>query len=168
MALGEDAAALSSGVDTSALGAQGWKPVKVGRVLKDGDTVSLGDVTLTAHLTPGHTKGCTTWTTTVRDGARAVNVLFIGGTSVNQGVHLLGNTRHPSIVEDYARTFAFLRGQKPDIFLAQHPPMFGMEDKVRRLKGGETQPFVDPQGFQAFVASQERAYVAELQQERGR
>ena len=65
MALGEDAAAIASGIDSSAAGAQGWKPTQVDRVLKDGDTVTLGGVTLQAHLTPGHTKGCTTWTTTV-------------------------------------------------------------------------------------------------------
>jgi metallo-beta-lactamase class B len=166
MAVGEDAASLSSGVDTSALGGPGWKPVKVGRVLKDGETVTLGGTTLTAHLTPGHTKGCTTWTTTVRDGEQTSNVLLIGGTSINDGVHLVGNTRHPQISEDYARTFAFLKTQHPDIFLAQHPSMFGMDAKIARMKGGERNVFVDPKGFAAFIARQEQLYRNQLAGER--
>ena len=91
MAVGEDATAIASGVDNSALGAQGWKPVKVNRILKHGDSVSLGGVTMQAHLTPGHTKGCTTWTTTVQDGGRAYLVVFVGGISINEGVKLLKN-----------------------------------------------------------------------------
>jgi metallo-beta-lactamase class B len=140
--------------------------VKVGRILEDGDTVALGGTTLTARLTAGHTKGCTTWTTTVMDGTRRYTVVLVGGTSINQGVHLVGNTRHPRIVEDYARTFALLKGLQPDIFLAQHPGMFRMEDKVERLRAGaSTNPFVDPAGYRAFVAAGEKAYRTQLQRE---
>jgi metallo-beta-lactamase class B len=166
MALGEDAAALSSGTDNSALGARGWKPAKVGRVLKDLDTVSLGGVTLTAHHTPGHTKGCTAWTTTVTDTGQTYNVVFVGCASINQGVKLLGNTRHPTIVGDYARTFKVLKELRADIFLAQHPSMFRLEDKVKRLKPGAPNPFVDPQGYRDFVAGQERNYLTQLERER--
>jgi metallo-beta-lactamase class B len=165
MAVGEDAAALSSGKDNSALGASGWKPVKVGRVLRDGDTVTLGGTTLTAHLTPGHTKGCTTWTTMVTDGGKSLRVVFVGGTSVNQGVQLLDNTRHPSIVADYDRTFKVLKELQADIFLAQHPNMFQMEEKVARTKAGGN-PFVDPEGYKKFVAESEQSYLAQLKRER--
>jgi metallo-beta-lactamase class B len=166
MAMGEDAAALSSGVDNSALGATGWKPVKVGRVLMDGDVVSLGGTTLTAHLTAGHTKGCTTWTTTIQEDGKSYRVVITGGTSVNQGVRLLNNTRHPSIVEDYLRTFRVLKELKPDVFLAQHPTMFGMEDKVRRMRAGEPNPFVDAKDYEAYVAANEKAFLSQLEQER--
>jgi len=167
MALGDDATALSSGVDGSALGGPGWKPVKVGRVLRDGDIVTLGGVTLTAHLTPGHTKGCTTWTTTVQQDGKTYRVVLIGGTSINAGVTLTNNTRHPRIIEDYARTFTVLRDFSPDIFLAQHPNMFRMEDKVKRRLAGEANVFVDPQGYRAFVEAGEKAYQTQLARERG-
>jgi metallo-beta-lactamase class B len=166
MAVGEDAASLASGKDTSALQAQGWTPVKVGRVLRDGDTVTQGDLTLTAHLTPGHTKGCTAWTTTVTADGRRYTVLFVGGTSVNGGVKLVGNTIHPQIAEDYARTFRVLKELKPDIFLAQHPSMFDMEGKAARLKPGAPNPFVDPQGYATFVAENEKAYLTRLAEDR--
>lgn len=166
MALGEDAAAIASGIDNSALGADGWEPTKVDRILKDGDTVTLGGVTLDAHLTPGHTKGCTTWSTTVQENGRSYLVVFVGGTSINQGVKLLGNTRHPGIVDDYARTFKVLRSLKADVLLAQHPGMYRMAEKLERLKAGAPQnPFIDPEGYQQFIADTERRYLEQLRQE---
>ena len=165
MAIGEDAAALSSGRDNSALGGPSWKPVRVGRVLRDGDSVTLGGVALIAHLTPGHTKGCTTWTTTIAEGGKPLRVVFVGGTSVNSGVQLLDNTRHPSIVADYERTFRVLKELPADIFLAQHPDIFDMQKKVAGLIAGGN-PFVDPQGYKAYVEAAERAFQAQLQRER--
>ena len=168
MALGEDAEAISSGKDNSALGGDGWTPAKVDRVLKDGDTVTLGEVTMRAHLTRGHTKGCTTWMTDVMDGGRRYAVVFVGGTSVNQGVKLVGNTRHPGIIDDYAKTFRVLKELRPDVFLAQHPRLYGMDDKLQRLKSGASaNPFIDPDGYRKFVADQEAAYLKQLAQERG-
>lgn len=167
MAVGEDAAALAAGTDRSALGGPGWKPVAVGRVLRDGDVVTLGGTTLTAHLTPGHTKGCTTWTTMVNDGGRNLRVVLVGGTSVNQGVQLLNNARHPAIVDDYRRTFRVLKELQADIFLAQHPNMFGMEQKVAAVKEGRSNPFVDPDGYREFVLTNEKAFVSRLERERG-
>jgi metallo-beta-lactamase class B len=167
MAVGEDAAAIASGVDNSALGAQGWKPVKVNRILKDGESVTLGGVTMQALLTPGHTKGCTTWTTTVQDGGRSYLVVFVGGISINEGVKLVGNTRHPGIIEDYARTFRVLKDLNADVFLAQHPNIYGMAEKVQRLKaGGSSNPFIDPQGYQRVIGDAENRYLKQLAAER--
>ena len=168
MALGDDAEAISAGKDNSALGGDGWTPAKVDRVLKDGDTVRLGEVTMRAYLTRGHTKGCTTWMTDVMDGGRSYAVVFVGGTSVNQGVRLVGNTRHPGIIDDYARTFRVLKELRPDVFLAQHPRLYGMDDKVRRMKSGAGgNPFIDPEGYRKYIADQEAAYLKQLAQERG-
>jgi metallo-beta-lactamase class B len=168
MAVGEDAAAIASGVDNSALGSSGWKPAKVNRILKDKDTVTLGGVTLRALLTPGHTKGCTTWTTTVNEDGRAYEVVFIGGISINEGVKLVGNVRHPTIAEDYALTFRVLKGLKPDVFLAQHPSIYGMDDKMKRLAtgGGPRNPFIDPEGYRRVIAEAEAAYLKQLEQEK--
>jgi metallo-beta-lactamase class B len=167
MAVGEDARAISTGTDTSALAGPGWKPVKVDRVLADGDTVTLGGITLRAHLTPGHTKGCTTWTTTVQEDGRRYDVVFVGGVSINPGVTLVGNTRYPGIAEDYARTFRTLKGLKPDVFLAQHPEIYGMAGKLSRLKaGGSGNPFVDPQGYRRTVRVAEAGYLEQLGREK--
>ena len=167
MAVGEDAAAIVSGVDSSAIAARGWKPVKVDRVLKDGETVTLGNITMRAHLTPGHTKGCTTWTMTVQDGGKSYLVVFVGGISINEGVKLVGNTRHPSIIEDYARTFRVLKELKADVFLAQHPAIYGMAEKVQRLKASASpNPFIDPQGYQRAVSDAESRYLKQLAEER--
>jgi metallo-beta-lactamase class B len=167
MALGEDAAAISSGIDNSAAGAQGWNPVKVGRVLKDQDTVTLGGVTMQAHLTPGHTKGTTTWTTTLEENGNSYRVVFVGGTGINRGVKLLGNTRHPDIVKDYARTFRVLKELKADVFLAQHPSMYGMDDKLEQLKAGATEnPFIGPDEYQQFVEGEKSRYLKQLEEER--
>jgi len=167
MAVGEDAAAIASGKDNSALGSDGWPPTKVDRVLKDGDTVTLGGVTLTAHLTPGHTKGCTTWTTTVEENGQSYSVVFIGALSINEGVKLIGNQRHPSIAADYARAFHVLKGLKPDVFLAQHPSIYGMEEKMKRLASGAPQnPFIDPDGYRRVVSEAEVAYLKQLEREK--
>ena len=169
MAVGEDAAAISSGIDNSAAGAAGWNPVEVDRVLQDGDTVTLGDVTMQAHLTPGHTKGCTAWTMTVEEDGESYSVLFVGGTGINLslGVKLLNNERHPSIVEDYARTFRVLKSLEVDVFLAQHPSMYEMADKLERLKAGANpNPFIDPEGYQRFLEQEEGNYLKQLEEER--
>jgi metallo-beta-lactamase class B len=167
MAMREDAAALAAGEDRSALGADGWAPVKVDRELADGDGVELGELSLTAHWTPGHTQGCTTWTTRAMLDGEPREVVFVGGTSINRGVKLLGNPRHPSIAEDYARTFQVLKGLQADIFLAQHPPMFGMDAKLARQRAGEKpSPFLDATGYRRFVSEQEEAYLEQLRHER--
>jgi metallo-beta-lactamase class B len=165
VALGEDARALASGTDLSALDGPDWTPVPVTRVIADGDVVELGPIRLTAHHTPGHTQGCTTWTTTVEDGGESRAVVLIGGTSVNPGVKLLTNARHPTIAQDYARTFEVLKKLPVQIFLAQHPAMFGMDEKRARLGSGAN-PFVDPEGYLRFVDGQEKAYRERLETER--
>jgi len=167
MAVGEDAVAISSGIDNSAAGAQGWNSTEVGRVLEDGDKVTLGGVTMQAHWTPGHTKGCTAWTITVEEDGESYSVVFVGGTGINRGVKLLDNKRHPSIVEDYARTFRVLKDLPVDVFLAQHPSMYGMDDKLERLKAGATaNPFIDPEGYQQFLVEEEGKYLKQLEEER--
>jgi metallo-beta-lactamase class B len=137
MAMVGDAAALESGHDTSALGAHGWEPVRVARVLKHGDTVSLGGTTLRALHVPGHTQGGTTWMTTVEDGGRSYTVAFLTGNTPNGGVPLFNNPRHRNVVEDARRSFKTLRAEKqPDIVLIGHPQaMFA--NTIERVRKGE-------------------------------
>jgi metallo-beta-lactamase class B len=163
MVMDADRDALASGVDRSALGGSGWKPVAVDRVLKDGDTVTLGGVTLTAHLTPGHTQGCTTWTMEAVQDGKQYHVAFVCSVTINGGVHLVGNTRVPAIADQYAQAFRVLHGIKADVFVAQHGSVFALEEKARRLAlDAGVNPFVDPDGYQRFVRSSEQAYLKQL------
>jgi metallo-beta-lactamase class B len=144
-----------------------WRPAKVDRVLKDNDEVRLGGVTLTAHLTPGHTKGCTTWTTTVLEGRRSYNVVIVGSPNVNPGYKLVGNERYPNIVADYERGFRVLKGLPCDVFLGAHGGYYGLDEKYAKLKAGGSNPFIDPQGYREYIADRERAFRAELKKQGG-
>jgi metallo-beta-lactamase class B len=139
-----------------------YAPAKVDRVLHDGDEVRLGNVVLVAHITPGHTKGCTTWTMKVRDGERVYDVVIVGSPNVNSGYKLVGNARYPKIAQDYALTFRTLRALPCDVFLGAHGGYFGMEAKFARMKDGGTNPFVDPAGYSAYVADREQVFRTEL------
>jgi metallo-beta-lactamase class B len=143
-----------------------YPPVHVDRVLHDGDEVTLGGVTLVAHLTPGHTKGCTTWTLTVRDGGRIYNAVIIGSPNVNPGYKLVDNAKYPTIAEDFERTFRVLKSLPCDLFLGAHGAYFGMEAKYARMKAGAKDAFVDNQGCAAFIAQKEQAFRSELAKQR--
>ena len=162
-----DRDALESGTDRSALGGSGWAPVKIDRVVKDGDTVVLGGTTLTAHLTPGHTQGCTTWTMDATENGRRYQVAFVCSVTINEGVHLVGNTRVPAIADHYARTFRVLHDLKPDVYVAEHGGVFDLEEKAKRV-GGPSNPFVDADGYRRFVERSEQAYQKQLREERVR
>jgi metallo-beta-lactamase class B len=169
MVMDADRDALASGVDHSALGGAGWKPVAVDRVLRDGDTVTLGGVTLTAHLTPGHTQGCTTWTMEAAQDGKKYQVAFACSVTINEGVHLVGNARVPAIADQYAQAFRVLHGIKADVFVAQHGSVFALEEKARRLAlDPRVNPFVDPDGYQRFVERSEQTYLRQLAEDRKR
>ncbi|OJV43801.1 MAG: subclass B3 metallo-beta-lactamase [Acidobacteriales bacterium 59-55] len=139
-----------------------YPPAKVDRVLHDGDEVRLGGTVLTAHLTPGHTKGCTTWTMKVVDGGKSYNVVIIGSPNVNPGYKLVGNKAYPQIAQDYEKTFRVLKSLPCDIFLGAHGGYYGMVAKYARLKQEGMKVFVDPQGYKDYVADRERAFRTEL------
>ena len=142
-----------------------YKPAKVDRVLHDGDEVKLGDAVLVAHLTPGHTKGCTTWTMKASEGGKNYNVVVVGSPNVNPGYQLARNSRYPRIAEDYERTFRVLKSLPCDVFLGAHGSYFEMEAKVARLKKGGPNPFIDPAGYESYVDERERSFRAELKKQ---
>ena len=145
-----------------------WKPCPVDRVLEDGDEVKLGGVTLTARLTPGHTRGCTTWTWRVADGGKTYDVVVIGSPNVNPGYRLVDNADYPAITADFAQTFATLKALPCDVFLGAHGGYYGMVAKYERMKKGEgPNPFVDPEGYRAYVAEKESVFRATLAKQRG-
>jgi metallo-beta-lactamase class B len=143
-----------------------YQPTKVDRVLHDGDEVKLGDAVLVAHLTPGHTKGCTTWTMKVIEGGQIRNVVIVGSPNVNPGYKLVGNTLYPGIAEDYERMFRVLNSLPCDYFLGAHGNYFDMETKYARLQEGVLTAFIDPDGYKKYVIEREQAFRAELAKQR--
>jgi metallo-beta-lactamase class B len=146
--------------------APGRPGAHVDRVLHDGETVELGGSKLVAHLTPGHTPGCTTWTMQVQDGARKLNVVIVGSPNVNPGYILVGNKNYPQIAEDYVKTFAVLKGLPCDVFLGAHGGYFGLKAKYEKMKAGSKDAFIDPDGYKAYVAERDDTFRKEWERQK--
>ena len=147
-----------------------YPPAKVDRVLHDGDEVRLGGVVLTAHKTPGHTRGCTTWTLGATLDGKPRDVVIVGSWNVNDGFRLVDRPGHPAsypgIAADYQHTFAVLKTLPCDIFLGAHGAYFDMPAKLERMKAGADQSvWIDPAGYRAAVAEREQAFLTELQRQ---
>jgi metallo-beta-lactamase class B len=134
-----------------------FPPVKVDRTVREGDKVSVGDITLTARETPGHSPGCTSWEFAVKDGdaTRSVLIFCSGTVALNR---LVGNPTYSGIVADYRKTFARAKDMKVDVLLAPHPEMYRMQDKRAMLSEGAPNPFVNPGEFNAYAATLEKAF----------
>jgi metallo-beta-lactamase class B len=141
-----------------------YEPIKADRIVADGESISLGDTKMTAHLTPGHTKGCTTWTMSVEENGRILHVVFLGGVTI-PGYKLVGNKQYPAIADDYARSFSLLKRLPCDVFLGAHGFYFGLEKKLPRL--GETpNPFIDPEGYRRHLEEFERTFHEQRDREK--
>lgn len=144
-----------------------YPPVHVDHVVADGERVTLGGVTLIAHMTPGHSIGCTTWTMQVTEGAKTYDVVFVGGTSINPGVRLVDHPTYPGIADDFKKTFQTLRSLKCGVFLGAHGQYYGMIEKYNRLeKGAQPNPFIDPAGYRAYVDAAEADFLKQLAAEK--
>ena len=158
MAMEQDVAALK------AMKAPSGKPHPIDRVLKDGEQVALGGTTLTAHLTPGHTRGCTTWTTRLTDAGKTYDVL-IACAGLQENAQLVNNKNYPEIAEDFARSIKTYKTLPADVFLGAHSWFFDLGGKYKRL-GGATNPYVDPAGYKTWVANMEKNYNTSLEQQK--
>lgn len=146
---------------------QTYPAVKVDHVVRDLEEITLGGVTLVAHMTPGHSIGCTTWTMRVPDGDKVYDVVIVGGTTINPGVKFVGAPTYPGIADDYARTFRILRGLKCDVFLGAHGGYYGMAAKYEKMKAGaEVNPFIDPEGYRMFIDQSEKTFQEKLAAEK--
>jgi metallo-beta-lactamase class B len=120
-------------------------------ILADGQQVRLGHTTLTIHVTPGHTRGCTSWTMTTHVDGKPEQVLFVCSVSVMAQYRLVGKESYPGIAQDYARSIATLQALPCDIMLGPHGSFFDLTDKVQRLQYGGANPFIDPDGCKGYL-----------------
>jgi metallo-beta-lactamase class B len=141
----------------------GGKQHPIDRVLHDGDTVSLGGTTLTAHLTPGHTKGCTTWTYTTSENGKTYDVVVVGSLSLN-AANLGDNPGYPNIREDFLKSFKVMRSLHADVFVGSHNGFYQMAQKYERLQKGGSNPFIDSAGYKALIDSSEKAYLDRIEE----
>jgi metallo-beta-lactamase class B len=159
MAMAEDVPALQAMTP-------GGKPHPIDRVLHDGDTVTLGGTTLVAHLTPGHSRGCTTWTMKAQEAGKTYDVVIIGSLGTNPGFKLVNNSDTPGIADEFTRAFKVSRELPCDVPLGSHPGMYNLDEKFAKLGKGGPNPFIDPEGYKLELDIDEamfRAVLAEQQ-----
>lgn len=138
-----------------------FPPIRVDQVVADGEAITLGGVTLTAHLTPGHTAGCTSWSMEVTDADGGTHRAFFHGSSTVAGQSLVPEA-YPGMVAAYRATFEMVRTLRADVFLANHDSFFDLHGKRARQLAGDAHAFVDPDGLQKFNADMEQAFALEL------
>ncbi len=140
-----------------------FQPSKVDKVLHDGDRVELGGTILTAHLTSGHTPGCTTWTMQVSDHGKLYHVVFLGSLNVNPGYKLVNNKTYPGIAMDYEHAIKVAKSLPCDIFLGAHAGYFDLKKKYTLLNTSSVNPFIDPAGYKKHVEQKEHEFYKELE-----
>jgi metallo-beta-lactamase class B len=168
----DDVSAMEDGGKSDFRYAADWKimgfpPAKVDRVLRDGDTVKLGDVVLTAHSTPGHTRGATTWVTTLSEDGKAYTVVFADGGGFNPGYRLVASPSYPGIADDYRATHHRWELLKPDIWFTPHHEQYDLEGKRKQAETQGAGAWVDPEGYRRFVAGRKREFEDEIDVEMG-
>ncbi|WP_374470680.1 subclass B3 metallo-beta-lactamase [Phenylobacterium sp.] len=142
-----------------------YAPTKVDAIIKDGQKITLGGVTLTAHVTPGHTKGCTTWTFPVTVAGKVRQALVHCSSSVLPGYRLVAPETYPGMAADYERSHRFWLNAPCEVFLASHTRFFDLKAKHEALKGGKVDAFVDPAGCKAYYQASYKAFRTELEKQ---
>ncbi len=144
-----------------------WNPSQVDQIIEDGEQIRLGDIVLTAHLTPGHTKGCTTWTTSVEDNGQEYDLLLMCGLRMDPRGPLVGNPKYLEMPQEFAYSFAIMKTLPVEVFLGAHGYWFNLGEKLQQLKAGaEVNPFIDPDMYYRVVDGWEREYIERLKIER--
>jgi metallo-beta-lactamase class B len=138
-----------------------FPPIKPDQIVHDGESIQLDNQIMIAHLTPGHTKGCTTWTTKIRDGNKVYDVVFVGSQSALD-YKFVGQESYPGITNDFEKSFALLNHLSCDIFLASHGSFFHFVEKHQRLLRGDENAFIDPDGYKIYLRNSEQDFRNKL------
>jgi metallo-beta-lactamase class B len=141
-----------------------FPPVKADRVVEDNQVIRVGTAAMHAHLTPGHTKGCTTWTADVIENGEKHTAVFICSISMPGGYKLVNNTKYPKIAEDYKQTYKKMRALNADVFLGSHASFWDMEGKRKKIGSGAN-PFIDPAGYKEFLDDNQKVFEDELKKQ---
>lgn len=161
-----DSYALEHGIlDSDTNWEDSFPPVKVDKTIADGKELSLGGTHLQAILTPGHTKGCTSWFTEVQDKGVSRRVIFVCSLTT-AGNNLINNKKYPTIVDDFRHTFARLKTLNADILLLGHPSFANLEEKYQAQLQGKRDAFVDPEALPKLVADAEAAFEKEFEKQK--
>jgi metallo-beta-lactamase class B len=171
VAMEQDVPALK-GDNSARTAGSSFPPAIPDRVIHDGDTVRLGATVMTPHLTPGHTPGCTTWSTVAHENGKSYNVVFVCSASVLPMYKLIERpgtpATYPGIEQDYEKTFRVLKSLPCDVFLAAHGSMYSLTEKREVMAQKPAQnPFIDPWGYQEYILKAEKVFQTELEKERG-
>jgi metallo-beta-lactamase class B len=162
-----DVSALEGGfyLGSESVKAMSAPPVKVDKTLKDGAVVKLGEAALTANLTPGHTRGCTSWGMKLQEGGKSHDALIFCSATVAAN-RITPPVQYEGIVADYRKTFAKAKTLQVDIPLAPHPEFFGELQKRDKAKADPKgpNPFVAPGEFAPFVAKAEAEFEKTLKE----
>lgn len=142
-----------------------FPPIAPDQIVRDREEIRLGNQMVVAHLTPGHTKGCTTWTTKIRDGDKVYDVVFVGSQSPLD-YKFVGQESYPGITADFERSFALLNHLPCDIFLASHGSFFHFVEKHERLLRGDANAFIDPNGYKAYLRESEQEFRNKLAEQK--
>jgi metallo-beta-lactamase class B len=143
-----------------------YEPIKVDRRLKDGEKVRLGEIELTVHHHPGHTKGATSFTYTTQEAGRKYDVLIVNMGSINPGVNVGYMPGFPQITDSYAKTLAKQKQLKPDVWVSSHAGHFNLHEKYKPGDAYDPNRFVDPAGYQAKVELYEKRFQEQLRKDR--
>ncbi len=168
LVMAEDAQGLADGgvSDFRGDGTQLWTGVEADQLLSDGEEVTLGGVTMVAHKTAGHSKGCTTWSTVAEEDGESYDVVFVCSNRVNGGIPMIDNPKYPTLVEDYIAGFETLKSLSSDVFLASHAFMFNMHEKLAmREESPDMNPFIDPDGLENYTSDFETEFLYSLYDE---
>lgn len=168
LAIEEERELLETGGKTDYLfGNSGWfNPVKVNRTFKDGEKIELGGTEITAHVTPGHTKGSTSYSLEIPENGKTYHVLIANLGVINPGTVFLHNDRYPNIAKDYARTFEIEKQLPCDVFLSSHAGHYGLRHKYRPGMPYSPDTFVNPEGYLRAVNRLEQSFLRHMEEER--
>lgn len=139
-----------------------YEPLKVDHTLTDREIIRAGNISMTAHFTPGHTKGCTSWEISLTIDGKPISALLICSLSL-VGSPKTVNPRYPELVLDFQNSFERLKSLPCEIFLLPHAKAFEFGEKQKNRLAGNKQAFVDPTGCAKFINDKEIAFLEKLQ-----